>query len=74
VTAVEVRPTLVPRRSRGWSALRPGEVWRARLRSPADGGVRRRYPKTSLGVSRVVLQPLITTAMLAPERRFADVI
>ncbi len=64
---LEQRPTLVLRRTRGWSALRLGEVWQARdlLRSLADRDVKLRYRQTALGVSWVVLQPLITTAVLA---------
>lgn len=74
MTVIEVRPTLVLRRSRRWSAPRSTEVWRARLRSTAGGQVRRRSRTKALGVSWVVLQPISTTAMLAPERRSADVV
>lgn len=60
-------PALVLRRSTGWSALRLGEVWRARdlLRALADRDVKLRYRQTALGISWVVLQPLITTAVLS---------
>ncbi len=60
-------PVLVLRRSTGWSALRLGEVWRAKdlLRALADRDVKLRYRQTALGVSWVVLQPLITTAVLS---------
>ncbi len=60
-------PTLVLRRSRGWASLRLSEVWHSRdlLRSLADRDVKLRYRQTALGVSWVVLQPLITTAVLA---------
>ncbi len=74
VTAIKVRPTLMLRRSRGLCAQRPGEVWRSRLRPPADSEVKLSYRKTALVVSWVVLQPFITTALLVPERRSAHVI
>ncbi len=63
----EQRPTLVLRRTRGWASLRLGEIWQARdlLRSLADRDVKLRYRQTALGVSWVVLQPLITTAVLS---------
>lgn len=59
-------PLLVLQRTRGWSALRLGELWRARdlLLSLADRDIKIRYRQTALGVSWVVLQPLITTAVL----------
>lgn len=67
VTTTTQTPTLVLQRSRGWASLRLGEVWHARdlLRSLADRDVKLRYRQTALGVSWVVLQPLITTAVLA---------
>lgn len=63
----EPRPMLVLRRTSGWRALRLSEVWRARdlLRSLADRDVKLRYRQTALGISWVVLQPLITTAVLS---------
>lgn len=68
MTAPATRPpVLVLRRSTGWSALRLGEVWQGRdlLRALADRDVKLRYRQTALGVSWVMLQPLITTAVLA---------
>lgn len=60
-------PLLVLRRTHGWASLRLGEVWQYRdlLRSFADRDIKLRYRQTALGVSWVVLQPLITTAVLA---------
>lgn len=66
-SAGRTAPLLVLRPSRGWSALRLGEVWRARdlLASLAERDVKLRYRQTALGVSWVVLQPLITAGVLA---------
>jgi len=43
------------------------------LRSSANGWAELHCRQASLWVSRPVLQPLVTTALLIPERRSADV-
>lgn len=55
------------RPGRGWPPLALGEVWRARglLLSLADRDIKLRYRQTAMGVSWVVLQPLITAAVLS---------
>lgn len=65
--AVRREPVLVLRPTRGWAALRLLEVIRARdlLLSLADRDIKLRYRQTALGVSWVVLQPLITAGVLA---------
>lgn len=65
-TTVE-EPELILRPTRGWTPIRFGELWAARdlVRSLADRDVKLRYRQTALGVSWVVLQPVITTAVLA---------
>lgn len=51
----------------GWASLRLGEIWRFRdlLRSFAARDVKLRYKQTALGVTWVVLQPLLSAAVFA---------
>jgi lipopolysaccharide transport system permease protein len=55
------RPTVVIEPTRGWAALELGELWKYRdlLMILAGRDVKLRYKQTGLGVTWVVMQPLI---------------
>ena len=59
------RPTVVIQPSRGWSALNLRELWKYRdlLMILAARDVKLRYKQTALGVTWVVMQPLIAAAI-----------
>ena len=56
------RPVTVIRPTRGWAALHMGDLWRYRdlLLILAGRDVKLRYKQTLLGVTWVILQPLLT--------------
>lgn len=66
-TQTAPRPVITIRASRGWSALRLHEVWQFRdlLFSLARRDLKLRYKQTALGVAWVVIQPLMSAAILA---------
>jgi lipopolysaccharide transport system permease protein len=59
------RPAVVIQPSRGWSALNLRELWTYRdlLMILAARDVKLRYKQTALGVTWVVMQPLIAAAI-----------
>ena len=62
VSVRDRRPVTVIRPTRGWAALNMGDLWRYRdlLLILAGRDVKLRYKQTLLGVTWVILQPLIT--------------
>lgn len=61
------RPTVVIEPTRGWSALNLGELWKYRdlLMILAGRDVKLRYKQTSLGVTWVILQPLVAALIFS---------
>ncbi len=61
------RPTVVIEPTRGWSALNLAELWTYRdlLMILASRDVKLRYKQTGLGITWVVLQPLIAALIFA---------
>ncbi len=62
VSVRDRRPVTVIRPTRGWAALNMGDLWRYRdlLLILAGRDVKLRYKQTLLGVTWVIIQPLIT--------------
>ena len=62
VSVRDRRPVTVIRPTRGWAALNMGDLWRYRdlLLILAGRDVKLRYKQTLLGVTWVILQPLLT--------------
>jgi len=62
VSVRDRRPVTVIRPTRGWTALNMGDLWRYRdlLLILAGRDVKLRYKQTLLGVTWVILQPLLT--------------
>jgi lipopolysaccharide transport system permease protein len=63
----ERRPTIVIEPTRGWSALNLGELWKYRdlLMILAGRDVKLRYKQTSLGITWVILQPLVAALIFS---------
>ena len=61
------RPTVIIEPTRGWSALNLGELWKYRdlLMILAGRDVKLRYKQTSLGVTWVILQPLVAALIFS---------
>ncbi len=66
-TSAARRPTVVIEPTRGWSALNIRELWTYRdlLMILAGRDVRLRYKQTALGVTWVVLQPLVAALIFS---------
>ncbi|HEX6574652.1 MAG TPA: ABC transporter permease [Gemmatimonadaceae bacterium] len=66
-TTADRRPTVVIEPTRGWSALNLRELWKYRdlLMILAGRDVKLRYKQTGLGVTWVVLQPLVAALIFS---------
>lgn len=66
-STAERRPTVVIEPTRGWSALNLKELWKYRdlLMILAGRDVKLRYKQTSLGVTWVILQPLVAALIFS---------
>jgi lipopolysaccharide transport system permease protein len=66
-STAERRPTVVIEPTRGWSALNLSELWKYRdlLMILAGRDVKLRYKQTGLGVTWVILQPLVAALIFS---------